>query len=83
MTKHIILLNYPESDWGTDLVEFSFDHDVSARDLENELEYAKADLCAEDFDSLQDYADAVCNAAAETLHGTWRYFPQTCAIDIQ
>ena len=81
--EHIVVLNYPESDWDTDLVKFTFDHDVSAYDLENELDYAKEDISAEDFDTLQDYADAVCTAAAEALHGTWSYVAQTCVIDIR
>ena len=83
MTEHIVLLEYPESDWGTDLVKFHFDHDVSAYDLENELDFARNDISAEDFDTLQDYADAVCTAAAEALRGTWSFVAQTCVIQIR
>lgn len=83
MKTHVVVLNYPESGWGTDLVKFIFDYDVSACDLENELEYAKEDISTENFVTLQDYADAVCTAAAEALHGTWSHVVQTCVIDIR
>ena len=76
MKTHVVVLNYPESDWGIDLVKFICD-------LENELDYAKEDISTENFVTLQDYADAVCTAAAEALHGTWSHVVQTCVIDIR
>lgn len=82
MKEHIVALEYPESDWGTDLVKFTFDHDVNAYDLKDKLESAKEDLRADDFDTLQDYADAICSTTAVTLCGTWSYVPLIHLTDI-
>lgn len=82
MRTHIVVLNYPESDWGADIVEFAFDDYVSVGDLENEFSYAMEDTHSENFEIMQNYADAVCNKVAEALHGAWRYISTTCKIDI-
>lgn len=82
ITEHVVLLNYPESDWYTDLVKFTFIGIVSSADLQSALEYFMEEIHAENYDTLQDYTEAVCNMVARMFNGTWCYIPQACSIDI-
>ena len=51
--------------------------------LLDELKAQQDALSSDDYDSLQDYADAVCNAAAQTLGATWRYVPQCGTLEFR
>ncbi len=82
MKEHIVLLNYPESQWGSDLVRFKVLDCYSETQVLDELRYKRAELHSADFDSLQDMADALCNAVAYALSGTWEYVVQCGSFDI-
>ena len=49
--------------------------------LLDELNAQQDAISSDDYDSLQDYADAVCNAAAQALGATWRYVPQCGTLE--
>ena len=83
MRDCLVLINYPDSDWGTDLVLFNIPENVTDSALIEEIEYARADFDSEAYDSLQDMTDDVLNAAAESLGGTWHYSAQAGSIDIR
>ena len=83
MSEHILILSYPESDWGDDLVEFQFPKECNPMRLLDELNAQQDALSSDDYDSLQDYADAVCNAAAQALGATWRYVSQCGTLEFR
>ena len=83
MDEQILLLHYPESDCGDDLVGFHLPEDCDPMRLLDELNAQQDTLSSDDYDSLQDYADAVCNAAAQTLGATWRYVPQCGTLEFR
>jgi hypothetical protein len=83
MRDCLVLINYPDSDWGTDLVLFNIPENVTDSVLIEEIEYARANFDSEAYDSLQDMTDDVLNAAAESLGGTWHYSAQAGSIDIR
>ena len=64
MNEQILILSYPESDWGDDLVCFRLPKECGPMRLLDELSTQQDTISPDDYDSLQDYADAVCNAAA-------------------
>ena len=51
--------------------------------LLDELNAQQDAISSDDYDSLQDYADAVCNAAAQALGATWRYVPQCGTLEFR
>ena len=75
MDEQILILHYPESDWSDDLVCFQLPKGCNYMRLLDELNAQQDAISSDDYDSLQDYADAVCNAAAQALGATWRYVP--------
>ena len=83
MRDCLVLINYPESDWGTDLVLFNIPENVADSTLIEEIEYARAGFDSEEYDSLQDMMDEVLNTAAESLGGAWRYSAQAGSIDVR
>ncbi len=83
MDEQILILHYPESDWGDDLVGFHLPEDCSPMRLLDELNAQQGAISSDDYDSLQDYADAVCNAAAQALGATWRYVPQCGMLEFR
>lgn len=83
MNEQILIFHYPESDWGDDLVGFRLPEGCEPMRLLDELNDQQDALSAADYDSLQDYADAVCNAAAQTLGATWRYVPQCGTLEFR
>ena len=83
MRDCLVLINYPESEWGTDLVLFTIPETVTDSRLIEEIEYARADFDSEAYDSLQDMMDEVLNAAAQVIGGTWHYSAQAGSIDIR
>mgnify|MGYP004461957113 CR=1 FL=1 len=83
MSEQILILSYPESDWGDDLVEFQFPKECDPMRLLDELNAQQDAISSDDYDSLQDYADAVCNATAQALGATWRYVPQCGTLEFR
>lgn len=83
MDEQILILHYPESDWGDDLVGFHPPEDCDPMRLLDELNAQQDAISSDDYDSLQDYADAVCNAAAQALGATWRYVPQCGTLEFR
>lgn len=83
MRDCLVLINYPDSDWGTDLVLFNIPENVTNSVLIEEIEYARANFDSEAYDSLQDMTDDVLNAAAESLGGAWHYSAQAGSIDVR
>lgn len=83
MDEQILILHYSESDWGDDLVGFHLPEGSNPMRLLDELNAQQDALSSDDYDSLQDYADAVCNAAAQTLGATWRYVPQCGTLEFR
>ena len=83
MSEHILSLSYSESDWGDDLVEFQFPKECNPMRLLDELNAQQDAISSDDYDSLQDYADAVCNAAAQALGATWRYVSQCGTLEFR
>ena len=83
MRDCLVLINYPCSDWGTDLVLFNIPENVTDSALIEEIEYARADFDSCEYNSLQDLMDEVLNAAAESLGGTWHYSAQAGSIDVR
>ena len=51
--------------------------------LLDELNAQQDAISSDDYDSLQDYADAVCNATAQALSATWRYVPQCGTLEFR
>ena len=56
MKESIVILRYPGSDWGSDLVCFRLPEKAGAH-LLDELNFQRADMDAADFDTVQDLAD--------------------------
>ena len=83
MDEQILILHYPESDWSDDLVCFQLPKGCNHMRLLDELKAQQDALSSDDYDSLQDYADAVCNAAAQALGATWRYVPQCGTLEFR
>lgn len=83
MEEQILILHYSESDWGDDLVGFHLPEGCDTMRLLDELNAQQDAISSDDYDSLQDYADAVCNAAAQTLGATWRYVPQCGTLEFR
>ena len=83
MDEQILILHYPESDWGDDLVGFQLPKECNPMRLLDELNAQQDAISSDDYDSLQDYADAVCNAAAQALGETWRYVPQCGMLEFR
>ncbi len=83
MTEQILILHYPESDWGDDLVGFQLSEGCEPMRLLDELNQQQDAIPADNYDSLQDYADDVCNAAAQALGATWRYIPQCGTLEFR
>lgn len=83
MNERILILSYPESDWGDDLVCFRLPKECSPMRLLDELSTQQDTISPDDYDSLQDYADAVCNAAAQAIGATWRYVPQCGTLEFR
>lgn len=82
MKDCIVLLNYPESDWGTDLVCFTIPECHSANRLMDELRCQRADLQSADYDCIQSMADALCTKVANALGGQWKFVSQCSSFDI-
>ena len=51
--------------------------------LLDELNAQQDAISSDDYDSLQDYADAVCNAATLALGATWRYVSQCGTLEFR
>ena len=83
MDEQILILHYPESDWGDDLVGFQIPKECNPMRLLDELNAQQDAISSDDYDSLQDYADAVCNAAAQALGATWRYVSQCGTLEFR
>ena len=83
MDEQILIFHYPESDWGDDLVGFYLPESCNPMRLLDELNTQQDTISSDDYDSLQDYADAVCNAAAQALGATWRYVPQCGTLEFR
>lgn len=78
----IVILHYPESNWGDDLVSFHLPGSCSPSDLMDELSYARSELVYGDFDAPQDLADALCTEVAKALGGSWSFLPQCGIVEI-
>lgn len=83
MNEQILILSYPESDWGDDLVGFQLPKECTPMCLLDELNAQQDTISSDDYDSLQDYADAVCNAAAQALGATWHYVSQCGTLEFR
>lgn len=83
MNEQILIFHYPESDWGNDLVGFRLPKECEPMRLLDELNAQQDAIPSDAYDSLQDYADAVCNAAAQALGATWRYVPQCGTLEFR
>lgn len=83
MDEQILILHYPESDWDDDLVGFLLPEGCNPMRLLDELNAQQDTISSDDYDSLQDYADAVCNAAAQALGATWRYVSQCGMLEFR
>ena len=81
MDEQILILHYPETDWGDHLDGFQLPKECNPMRLLDELNAQQDAISSDDYDSLQDYADAVCNAAAQALGATWRYVPQCGTLE--
>lgn len=82
MNDFLIILHYSESDWGDDLVRFRVPASFTFSSLIDELECQKCDLDPSGYDSLQDYAEELCNRAATVVGGTWEYVRLNGTVDI-
>ena len=51
--------------------------------LLDELSTQQDTIFSDDYNSLQDYADAVCNAAAQALGATWHYVSQCGTLEFR
>ena len=83
MRDCLVLVNYPESNWGTDLVLFRVPESVTDSALLEEIEFIRAGFDSSEYVSLQDMMDSVLNAVAESLGGAWHYSAQAGSIDIR
>lgn len=83
MQDHIVILHFPGSDWGSDLVCFHLPKKTSASQLMSEMELQRADMNSSDYDTLQDMADDLCTEVASCLGGTWEYVSQAGVFEIK
>lgn len=83
MDEQILIFHYPESDWDDDLVGFHLPEGCTPMRLLDELNAQQDIISSDDYDSLQDYADAVCNAAAQALGATWCYVSQCGTLEFR
>ena len=82
MRKAIIIIKYHNSQWGSDLVEFTVPDTVRDYQILDEIEYARQDLDASDYASQQDMMDIALSNAAGRLEGTWNYVAQAGVVDV-
>ena len=84
MKEFYILIEYPESDWGTDLVKFTVPEHISEHtikeSLQAELEYMDS---FDDYFSRQDMAESAFSAVADKLGCSWKYVPTLGSIEIR
>lgn len=78
----LVIINYPHSDWGSDIAMFHLPASCTESQLMTELELRNADSESVDFPTAQDYADSVLTHAAAALGGTWEYVRQAGNIDV-
>lgn len=79
----IVILHYPESDWGDDLVSFHLPVSCTPGELMDKLSYARIELAYDAFDTPQDLADALCTEVAKVLGGSWSFLPQCGVVEIR
>lgn len=82
MKEHIVLMNYPESEWGTDLVRFMLPDRCTDTQVLDELSYVRMELYSTAFPSLQDMAKTLYEKVAHALGGTWEYVAQCGSFNI-
>lgn len=82
MREHIVIAHYPESDWDDDIVRFQVPEHIRESTLRDEIDCQKCSLEKSEYDSLQDYADALFTKVADELGGTWSYLAQCGVISI-
>lgn len=82
MKKRIVMLNYPESQWGTDLVCFAVPDSCTDDQIIEELRWQRSTLHSDDFDSVEGMSDTLCQKTAEALGGTWEYVAQSGSFDV-
>lgn len=78
----LVIINYPHSDWGSDIVMFHLPASCTESQLMTELKLCNSDPESADFPTPQDYADAVLTQTAKNLCGRWEYVRQAGSIDI-
>ena len=82
MRKTIVIISYPESGWGIDLVEFDVPNHFKDYQITDAIRSAREQLTMADFATPQDMMDHALNAAASKLGGTWRYMPTAGEITV-
>ena len=78
----MVVLHYPESEWGDDYACFDVPATCSLSQVLDEVEVQQCRLNPDDFESIQAYAEAACDKAAEALNGSWHYMAQAGRIEI-
>lgn len=77
-----IPLDYPGSDWGTDIVMFTVPETVSHFTLVHEIRQTLDRMNADSFFNSQDLADAALDIVAKKFSGEWNYISLSGTIQI-
>ena len=84
MKEFYILIEYPESDWGTDLVKFTVPEHVSKYSVRKNIYDELRSLSNKNnFFSQQDMAEFALCRAARKLGGSRKYIPIADSIEIR
>ena len=83
MRTVIVIVEYRESDWGTDLVAFSLSDGVSDSLLMETLEEKSSQLLEEeDYTSSQDRIQDAIMYTSQTLDAPWKYVHQAGVLRV-
>lgn len=83
MKDMVVIFNYPESYWGTDMVCFHLDKDVDNNELMDTIDDANAEINSEKYGHQCFVTEVICNIVANRLGGTWDYVVVAGSYDIK
>ena len=83
---HLIRIDYPESDWGSDFVLLTLPAEIPAARIDNDTKYWANILrrCDDSWDTAQEFADRVMHGLCNAFPGArWEYVQPFTTINMQ
>lgn len=82
LTPRAVVLTFPDSVWGSDIVLFYVPAVVSDIELVDELIFQHEELDIDSFDSMPDMVDNLLQSVADHFDGRYRYLPIAGTVSI-